>query len=149
MGRGYRGSWGVIVVVLCLGWLGVVSEPSHGGEGAGEGARGGGEFGVRTVALTLSASVARIEVGARGGACPCGTTTKTGGEGGAKKVEGMGTRGEYGVCECRMEKGGKSIGETRECGAEDGGPTGKGSGEEEKYRENCRKEGGARRASNV
>jgi len=32
------GRWRVVVVLLCLGWLRGVSEPSHGGERAGEGA---------------------------------------------------------------------------------------------------------------
>ena len=85
--------------MLCLGWLGVVNEPSQGGERAGERARGGGKFSVIAFALAFGASVSCVEVGARGRACPGVATTEMGSKGGAKKVDEMGTRGENGVCD--------------------------------------------------
>ena len=72
-----------------------------------------------------------------------------GGEGGAKKVEGMGTGGGCGMRDSPTQKGDESRGETGECGVEDEGPTREGSSEKEEYRERCCKEGGAKGAGNV
>ena len=54
-----------------------------------------------------------------------------GGEGGAKKVEGMGTGGGYGMRDGPTQKGGESRGKTGECGVEDEEPAREGNGEKE------------------
>ena len=54
-----------------------------------------------------------------------------GDEGGAKKVEGMGTGGGCGVRDSPTQKGDESRGKTGECRVEDEGPTREGNGEKE------------------